>query len=582
MDNFSVIEPGEARAEAGELPIVDVSRRHLPTLTDAAWDALVLANDPIRFFLRSGVLTRLDQDEAGNHFFQALNLDRLTSIMARIAQWEKILADGSAVSVFPLPQVIRDMLAVPDSRLPWVDALSETPVLTPQGRILSHPGYDQESRIFLRSKFQIRPVPERPSKEEIGQAVDWINEPLTDFPFESSADKAHAVALFLLGFVRPYIKGPTPLHLLDAPTPGSGKSLLAEVLLSPSHGTNKGIVAAANDDDEWRKRLSAQFREGRPVVNVDNVRRPLDSGTLAAALTATTWEDRLLGSTEMIRVPVRCVWVATGNNVVISTELARRTVRIRLDPKVETPEDREGFRHPRLLEWVAEHRTDLVWAALTLIQAWLVEGKPKLKTAAPLGSFEEWSNIIGGILEVAGINGFLKNRRELYLESDFEGQAWRAFVAEWWDQYGSRSVKTPELFVVADTIDGLPLGNGNEQSRKTSLGKRLASMRGRIIGGFRITRAGSGHGGSILWNLISSPGSETTPPTPPSHTEQELEPFSSGGGTGGVSRTPTIPTRTPPSESVDNQGPGGHGGVGGVKNHLAGENDFLTGDPGRS
>lgn len=540
MENIDAL----ANNEAGLPPVIDISRKHLPTLTDGAWNALQLANNPIRYFLRSGVLTRLDQDEDGNHFFQPLNLDRLTSIMARVARWEKTLSDGGQVSVFPLPQVIRDMLAAPDSRLPWVDTISEVPVLTPQGKILSDSGYDPESRIFLRSKLKIRPIPEHPTRKDIDQAVEWINEPLTDFPFEGDPDKAHAVALFLLGFARPFIKGPTPLHLLDAPTPGSGKSLLADVLLSPSHGTNKGIVTAANDD-EWRKRLSAQFREGRPVINIDNIKRPLDSGVLAAALTATMWEDRLLGSTEMIRVPVRCVWVATGNNVTISTELARRTVRIRLDPKVETPEDREGFRHPHLLEWVGEHREDLVWAALTLIQAWLVEGKPKLKASAPLGSFEEWSNILGGILEVARIDGFLKNRRELYREADFEGQAWRAFVAEWWEQHSSKSVKSSELFEIADSIEGLPLGSGNEQARKTSLGKRLASMRNRIIGGFRISRAGAGHGGSILWNLIPSPRSETTPPSPPPHPEQEPEPFSRGGVWVGLGGGPTNPTSTP-------------------------------------
>jgi hypothetical protein len=537
VENYTKLNPEEAIHEVGDLPVIDTSKKHLPSLTDAAWRALRASNKPLQYFLRSGVLTQINNDSIGTPVFRPLNIDRLTAVMARSAHWEKRLKEGGSASVFPLPQVIRDMLASPDPRLPCVDILVEIPVLIPQGKILFDNGYDEDSRIFLQSNIQIRPIPEKPSQKEINEAVGWIQEPLTNFPFESDVDKAHAIALLLLGFVRPFIKGATPLYLLDAPTPGTGKSLLADVLLTPAYGSNKGIVTAANDDDEWRKRLSAQFREGRPVINIDNIKRPLDSGTLAAALTAHTWEDRLLGSTEMIRVPVRCAWVATGNNVMLSSELARRTVRIRLDPKVETPEDREGFLIPNLLEWIRDHRADLVWAALTLVNAWLHAGKPKPEVS-PLGSFEEWSHTIGGILEIAGIDGFLKNRRELYTEADFEGQAWRAFVSAWWEQYSTRTVKVSNLFEIADSIEGLPLGNGNEQARKTALGKRLACQRNRIIGGHRINRSGSGHGGSILWNIFPVAIPEITPPSPPPYTEKEPEPSSEGGFIVGFGEVP--------------------------------------------
>ena len=127
-----------------------------------------------------------------------------------------------------------------------------------------------------------------------------------------------------------------------------------------------GYARGLYDDDEWRKRITAQLREGHAVILIDNVTRPLDSGVLAAALTATMWTDRLLGKNETVRVPVRCVWLVTANNPVVSTELARRFVRIRLDPKVDRPWQREGFRHADLRGWAVAHRGDLVAAALTL------------------------------------------------------------------------------------------------------------------------------------------------------------------------------------------------------------------------
>ena len=93
-------------------------------------------------------------------------------------------------------------------------------------------------------------------------------------------------------------------------------------------------------------------------------------------------------------------------------ELARRTVRIRLDAKMDRPWERTEFRHPHLLEWVMQHRGELIWTALTLIRAWLVAGQPE--GASVLGGFEAWSRVVGGVLSVAQVPGFLDNVREVY------------------------------------------------------------------------------------------------------------------------------------------------------------------------
>jgi hypothetical protein len=44
--------------------------------------------------------------------------------------------------------------------------------------------------------------------------------------------------------------------------------------------------------------------------------------------------------------------------------------------------------------------------------------------------FEEWCRIVGGILEFAGISGFLGNLDELYRQSDPTVAAWEAFLGE--------------------------------------------------------------------------------------------------------------------------------------------------------
>jgi len=69
----------------------------------------------------------------------------------------------------------------------------------------------------------------------------------------------------------------------------------------------------------------------------------------------------------MLTLPVRCVWATTANNPTMSTEIARRSIRIRLDPKVDRPWQRENFLHKDLRAYTTEHRGILIWACLVMI-----------------------------------------------------------------------------------------------------------------------------------------------------------------------------------------------------------------------
>ena len=115
-------------------------------------------------------------------------------------------------------------------------------------------------------------------------------------------------------------------------------------------GAGASVMTEGRDDDEWRKRVTAKLRQVPTILLIDNLRLKLDSSAVAAALTAPFWEDRILGQSEMARLPIRCLWIATGNNPEFSNEMARRLVRIRLDANVERPWQRYGFRHPDLID----------------------------------------------------------------------------------------------------------------------------------------------------------------------------------------------------------------------------------------
>jgi putative DNA primase/helicase len=295
--------------------------------------------------------------------------DALRHVLAHIAQWYKVTRAG-VVDALPPMHIVRDMLAQPDRHLPVLARIVEAPVFASNGSLHVEPGYNEASRCYYApgKGLQIAVVPQQPTPTEVSSAVKLITEELLgDFPFVGDAERAHAVALWLLPFARELIAGITPLHLIEKPSPGTGASLLADALTFPFLGRSVSVLTEGSDEDEWRKRITAKLTTAASIVLVDNLRNRLDSAALSAALTSLTWEDRILGKSITVNIPVRVVWIATGNNPSFSNELSRRIVRIRLDAQISRPWLRNGFRHPNLREWITAHRPQLIWAALTMI-----------------------------------------------------------------------------------------------------------------------------------------------------------------------------------------------------------------------
>jgi putative DNA primase/helicase len=482
--------PHPADAGADALPWIDAQQANLRIVTADAWEALQKANTPVpQYFRYGGELVRLERDDEALLYPAALTTDRLRHELARLANWYVMDEETQARRVVKPPaDVVRDVLATPNPPLPVLRRLVEIPVFGRDGTLQTEPGYHPASRTYYQpvAGFCLEAVPEHPSTEDITFARTLIlGEVLTDFPFVDAADRAHAVGLWLQPVCRDLIDGPTPMHLIEAPGAGSGKGLLAEVCLFPSVGHRIGTLSAGRDEEEWRKSITTVLRRGHEAVWIDNITQPLKSGDLAAALTSPMWEDRILGQSTAVRLPVRCTWLATANNPLLSEELTRRAVRIRIDPKVDRPWLREGFRHKNLREWVHAHRGPLVWAALTLVRAWIAAARPHPQ-AKPFGSYESWSRTIGGILEVAGIDGFLGNLTEFYDAANTEAAAWWAFVTAWWERHQHTPVTAKELLPLALQFDELDIAGKDERGQVRSLGRKLGGQRDRVIDTYRL------------------------------------------------------------------------------------------------
>jgi hypothetical protein len=363
------------QAETGRREII-VNNRFRREITDDSLEVLEAQKDMLQLYMRGDVLARVEESTA-----KPLTQVGLSGILDRAADYVKAVSkqpEGGGepeveyIPARPPQDVMSDILSLPSLPFYQLESIAQAPVFVPPGKLLRRDGYDPESGILLR----LQGLDEVRADMPISEARDLLlNELLIDFPFVEAAGWAHTLALILQPFVRSLVKGATPLYLIDAPARGTGKGLLADVFALIPTGALAEVMVLTRDSDETEKRITAALLAGLSHVLFDNV-TDLRAAVLAAVLTAELWRGRLLGASKMVHVSNTATWLATGNNITLSDELVRRVIPIRLDAGVERPEERTAFRRPNLTEWVRQHRTELVSACLSLVQAWIAAGMP--------------------------------------------------------------------------------------------------------------------------------------------------------------------------------------------------------------
>jgi hypothetical protein len=461
----STCEPTPQAPDGHGLPRVIVTNRPLRDVAEEALGHWGQRNQPPQTFVRTGSLIRVLTDEYGRPILDVLQEAHVRGALTRVADFiTQRLVGGelAARHCSPPEDVVRDILVRGRWPFPPLEAIVEIPVMRPNGSILDTPGYDRLTRLYYHPApgLQVPPIPTYPSRQDAEKARQFIWEAISEFPYvqdgptlerngerlRGSASAANAFAAVLTPVCRHLIDGCVPLGLIDKPKSGTGASLFTKLISLIGTGRTAAMMAAPHEDEEWRKSITATLMHGATVVVIDNVEQPLWAPSLAAALTATVWEDRVLGRNEKVRLPQRATWFATGNNLTLRGDLPRRCYWIRMDAKTARPWQRTGFTHPDLEAWVTSHRGELLAALLTIIRAWHLAGRPRADVPR-LGGFEAWARTIGGILAFIGVPGFLGNLEALYEQTDEDTPQWEALVAAWWEQFREQDL------TVADLVD---------------------------------------------------------------------------------------------------------------------------------
>ena len=363
--------------------------------------------------------------------------------------------------------------------LPQLDAVITHPFLNGNGdRLITEEGYHPEERVYLQNRIQFSPVP-------IDKAIADLDDLFHDFPFANkTADRTNLYAAIVSRICRRSYDI-APMFMFDKPKSGTGATLLANLVAVLTTGRkSERVTYCYGEMLEFEKRVAATCRVASGVVLLDNLSGVMSSAMLAELLTADdSFTARDLGtSRNMTFNPRNFVIVGTANNVIMTAELANRTLPVRLNAGVERPDQRTGFRHPDVKDHLVANLPRYRNAALSLVHHWLEKGRPSASELPQgLRRYPAWQRQTSAILEAAGLTDFAGNTVEFEERAITDAEAaQRPFVQWWWDTHQSNPVMTKDLALVAlgdpndDDAEGMLKVKGtNDKQRRSNLAKLI-------------------------------------------------------------------------------------------------------------
>lgn len=463
---------------------------------------------------------RLDPTRpAGTPQIAPLPAPRLRERMTKFARWCKRLktrAGTEIISSHPTEWAVAGVAC----RGEWpairnIEGVIEAPTIRADGSILDEPGWDAETSLVYEPNCVFPAIPKNPGLEDAKGAAGRLLALVSDFPFTDEHHRVAWLSAVLTPLARWAIDGPTPLFLFDANTPGVGKSKLADLVAILATGRVSVTADYPDKEEEMAKSLLSIALAADRLVLFDNVSTGFSIGgkSLDRVLTSGMIKGRVLGRSEWTpALPVHTVFLATGNNLNLKGDALRRVVPCRLESEVERPEERKGFAIPDLLNHARNDRGALVVAALTILRAYILAGRPD-PNLTPM-DYRAWCGLIRNAVHWStGLDPC--KPRETLRENDPETNFRRALVHGWAELPGAERGLTVAEAIKHLAEDAEHRGERFEQLRgallektrngelpsRGSIGKLLGANKGRVVDGKALHQGDAGKH-TIAWKVI--------------------------------------------------------------------------------
>lgn len=361
-----------------------------------------------------------------------LPVETLREHLASAARWFSANKNGVWVHCHPPAWSIQAV----DKRGQWDDirelaGIVTCPTLLPDGRLLTQRGFDISSGLLYLPEGDWN-IPSNPTRDDGRKAVEKLRDVVAQFPWQEPIDFAAWLAELLTVVGRHAIRGPYPMFAHSANIKGSGKGKLAQIIAVIATGETVPEGALPDDEGEREKRMTGISVSGRAYVLFDEAGE-VAGPILQMVATSRRISGRILGETGDYTGPWDAVVVFAANNLQIGQDMIRRVVPVRLLSPLEKPWERQDLKQKNLLAWVAEHRCDLLTAALVILRSYVVAGRPNVKVGA-LGSYEDWTALVASALVWLGLPDITKAVAQD--DADMERATILALMTAWRDAIG--------------------------------------------------------------------------------------------------------------------------------------------------
>lgn len=247
----------------------------------------------------------------------------MAEAFTRAANWKRFdKREGKWLST-DCPHRIAETFLVREGqwRLPVLTGIINCPTLRPDGSILDLPGYDaQTGLLFDPQDVHFPMLPRDPDRATAQRALAFLKDLISTFPFVTDADRSVALSGILTALIRRSL--PTaPLHGFNAPTAGTGKSMLVDLASLIATARPAPVIAQGKSEEEMEKRLGAALIAGDVLIAIDNCEEPLGGELLCQTLTQTSLKVRILGRSVNAEVPSNAAVFATGNNLTLEGDM---------------------------------------------------------------------------------------------------------------------------------------------------------------------------------------------------------------------------------------------------------------------
>lgn len=323
-----------------------------------------------------------------------------------LAQWVEYRNKDHAVTTLPKQYVTGYMDRGYFPGVAPLESLAPAPVLGKSLVPRFDTGYDADTKTYVTKPVDdlgafTEEVTEKDAQEAATRLLEWFE----NVAFEYESSKADALAFALTPLLMRYMPNtPVPGLLFSADSPNSGKTTAAQMV--SLMGGEPAKIYPLPRATEAKTMITTILNSSTKVCIFDNVKTAMDSDVLESLLTKRDWSDRKYHTQNDTTVKNNTVWCFTKNTPEVSEDMLRRLVIIPMSKKANP----EMVWDVRTLDKLSEARSAVLLDLLTLIMFWKAEGENW--GSARYEGFDQWAGVLSGILEGAGVSGFLDSREE--------------------------------------------------------------------------------------------------------------------------------------------------------------------------